>query len=40
VPVGGHAKWAGQTVTTLRIDPGGGTIGSEVTIESVRLERR
>ncbi len=39
VPVGTHAKWAGQTITVFRIDPGGGAPGSEVAIESVRLER-
>ncbi len=40
VPVGDHQAWAGQTITSLRIDPTSGATGAEVRIESISLERR
>lgn len=39
IPVGDSSSWAGQTVTSLRIDPGGGSTGAALRVASVRLER-
>ena len=38
VPVGKHAGWAGQIVTSLRVDPGGGAPAVALAIHSIRLE--
>ncbi|MBI2300677.1 MAG: hypothetical protein HYU66_17350 [Armatimonadetes bacterium] len=40
VPVGANQGWAGQTITGLRLDPGGGPPGFAVRVESVTLERK
>lgn len=39
VRVGEHAQWGGQTITSLRIDPGSGVVGAHVRLTTVRLER-
>ncbi len=40
IPVGEHAKWRGQTIIALRLDPttGGATAGSTVSIDWIRGE--
>jgi hypothetical protein len=33
---GRHPRWAGQTITALRLDPGNGAASAEFALESVR----
>ncbi len=39
IPIGNHESWANNRITAVRIDPGGGAVGSKVLIESMRLDR-
>ena len=40
IPVGDHAKWRGQKITELRLDPGNRSPGGHVEIDWVRGEGR